>query len=304
MLGKSIRIYLADASVSGIKHAELVNWTGQAISCPRSRLPELSKWPEVSRPGIYFLFEGKHLDEGALAYIGESENVYQRLSDHDRKKEFWQEVVVFSSKDENLTKSHIKYLESNLVTTAITAGRCKLENGNSPPESALPRADRDSMQEFKQNIGMILGVLGYPILEPILQTRISEEVSALITDIDQDATISSFPELTLKIGDLVAKGNVTDEGFVLRSGSEISLNPTESIPNNAKLKRETIIAEKHGEQRGKYFVLSKDFLVSSSSLAADIVAGYSKSGPQSWKDSNGNTLKELEERALKGGIAL
>ena len=247
MIGKSIRIYLADGSVAGIKHAELVNWTGQAIACPRSRLPEFSKWPEVSRPGVYFLFEGKHLDEGALAYIGESENVYQRLTDHDRKKEFWQEVVVFTSKDENLTKSHIKYLESNLVASAISAGRCKLENGNSPPESALPKADRDAMQEFKQNIGMILGVLGYPILEPIFVPRAADDVLVANLEPSSEKVGPLFPELVLKLGDLTANGYVTDEGFVLRSGSQITLNPADSIPKNAKIKRESIISEKNGE---------------------------------------------------------
>ena len=36
--GKTIRIYLADGTATGIRHAELVNWTGQAIVCPRGRL--------------------------------------------------------------------------------------------------------------------------------------------------------------------------------------------------------------------------------------------------------------------------
>ena len=49
-LGRSIRIYLSDGSVAGIRHGEIVNWTGQAISCPRARFPELRDWPEA--PGI------------------------------------------------------------------------------------------------------------------------------------------------------------------------------------------------------------------------------------------------------------
>jgi hypothetical protein len=37
-LGKSIRIYLDGGDVSGIRYAEVVNWTGQALLFPRSRL--------------------------------------------------------------------------------------------------------------------------------------------------------------------------------------------------------------------------------------------------------------------------
>jgi len=40
MFGRSIRIYLSDASPSGLKHLEIVNWSGQAIACPRSRFSE------------------------------------------------------------------------------------------------------------------------------------------------------------------------------------------------------------------------------------------------------------------------
>ncbi len=54
--GKTIRIYLADGVPTGIRHAELVNWTGQAIVCPRGRLGELSQWEESRRPGVYILF--------------------------------------------------------------------------------------------------------------------------------------------------------------------------------------------------------------------------------------------------------
>ena len=112
MFGKSIRIYLSDGSPSGLRHVEIANWSGQAIACPRSRFSELKKWSESQRPGVYFLLEKHSTDDKNAVYIGESENVFKRLTDHDRKKDFWNEVILFTSKDENLTKSHIKYLES------------------------------------------------------------------------------------------------------------------------------------------------------------------------------------------------
>ena len=122
-IGKSIRVYLADSTVSGVRYAELVNWTGQAIACPRNRLGELSAWAEAAKPGVYFLLEARLGDSKPLAYIGESEDVADRLASHDRKKEFWNEVVIFTSKDENLTKAHVKFLEFNLVQLSQKADR-------------------------------------------------------------------------------------------------------------------------------------------------------------------------------------
>lgn len=88
MHGKNIRIYLSDGTVSGIRHAEIVNWTGQALSCPRNKISELSGWPESKRPGVYFLFGTDEQTIQQNVYIGEAENVYDRLLNHVTNKEF------------------------------------------------------------------------------------------------------------------------------------------------------------------------------------------------------------------------
>src|SRR4051794_24501624 len=105
-LGKSIRIYLDAGEVSGIRHAELVNWTGQALLCPRNRVAQLSaNWDHVvCRPGVYFLLGAEQLAAREV-YIGEAEDVLERLRRHVVEKDFWHEALVFTSKDENLTKS-------------------------------------------------------------------------------------------------------------------------------------------------------------------------------------------------------
>ncbi|MGH8858219.1 MAG: GIY-YIG nuclease family protein [Polaromonas sp.] len=127
-MGKQIRIYLADGTASSIRHAEITNWTGQALACPRSRFQDLREWDEVKRPGVYFLF-GTAEDSGDDAvYIGESEVVLDRLYAHIAGKEFWAELIAFTSKDDNLTKGHVKYLESRLIQLASEAGRYRVTN--------------------------------------------------------------------------------------------------------------------------------------------------------------------------------
>jgi len=292
--GKSIRIFLADATVSGIRYAELVNWTGQAVACPRSRLAELASWGEAAKPGVYFLFEARLGDAKPRAYIGESENVADRLVNHDRSKDFWNEAVLFTSKDENLTKAHVKYLESNLVSLSGAADRYELENGNRPLESSLPRADRAAMAEFIENIRMVLGTLGYPILEPLLKRRNIEQVD----EPDQSLSTPEVPELIFKVNNLVAHGTVTDEGFVLKKGSQLSKTNSESAALRVVKLKDQLLADGRVLDVGGHLVLQEDVLVSSSSYAAVMVAGTSRSGPQSWCTPDGRTLKVLEESAV------
>ena len=288
--GRSIRIYLADGTPSGIRHVEIANWSGQAIACPRGRFAELTKWEEVKRPGIYFLFERQASDIGNKAYIGESENVIKRLIDHERNKDFWNEVVIFTSKDENLTKSHIKYLESRLVAMGIECQRYKLENANTPTESNLPRADKDAMEEFIHNLRIIIGTLGHKLLDPIKSSATIEEI------INTKSTIG-IP-LFFCIKNLKAQGQMTDDGFLLLAGSDFAPTTNLSMPGNTKKIRDALIEEGTLKMAGENYKLLKDTLFSSSSYAAAVVAGTSRSGPQSWQDSTGRTLKVIEEQIL------
>ena len=288
--GRSIRIYLADGTPSGIRHVEIANWSGQAIACPRGRFAELTKCEEAKRPGIYFLFERQASDIGNKAYIGESENVIKRLIDHERNKDFWNEVVIFTSKDENLTKSHIKYLESRLVAMGIECQRYKLENANTPTESNLPRADKDAMEEFIHNLRIIIGTLGHKLLDPIKSSATIEEI------INTKSTIG-IP-LFFSIKNLKAQGQMTDDGFLLLAGSDFAPTTNLSMPGNTKKIRDALIEEGTLKMAGENYKLLKDTLFSSSSYAAAVVAGTSRSGPQSWQDSTGRTLKVIEEQIL------
>jgi len=289
--GRKVTIYLADGAPSGIRHVEIANWSGQAIACPRSRLNELKDWQEAQRPGVYFLLEKQTAETGDRAYIGESENVAKRLSQQDKDQDFWNEVIIFTSKDENLTKAHIKYLESRLTSISIAADRYKIENGNTPTESMLPRSDKDAMEEFIHNLRIILGTLGHRLLEPI------KMVEQVLTMNDSRPKLSQFT-FSFSIRGLTASGQQTDDGFVLFKGSSVSGKISKSMPGKTVSIREKWIADGTLAKDGENYRLTKDSILSSSSYAAVIVAGTSRSGPQSWIDEQGRSLKVVEELLL------
>ncbi|HEY6095574.1 MAG TPA: GIY-YIG nuclease family protein [Gallionellaceae bacterium] len=293
--GKSIRIFLPDATVTGIRHAEILNRTGQAIACPRNRLDELKLWPETAKPGVYLLFEARLGDSKPMAYIGESENVAERLLTHDRKKDFWNDAVIFSNKDDNLSKSHIKYLESRLESLAKTSDRYKLENGNTPTLSSLSRAERDAMEELLEDIRLVLGTLGYPILEPLIQSPSAASAAAPAPAFGS----SSSDELTFTVHKLVARGIQTGEGFVLKKGSTASKTNTDSLNSKLVKLKEQLVVDGRLVAEDDHLRLTEDVLMSSSSYAAALIAGTARSGPQSWYSADGKTLKELEDQAAE-----
>jgi hypothetical protein len=300
--GKSIRIYLKDGTVTGIKFGEVVNQTIQSISCPRLRIGELSDYPEAKRPGVYFLFGQDEETNEPKAYIGEAENVYDRLQNHIANKDFWNEVIFFVSKDENLTKSHVKYLESRLIQIAFSTKRYKIDNYNQSQLSSLPPADRDAMEEFLTYVKLLIGVLGHKLLESVTTITKKKEESAfpltVTTQDNQVITTTSNLELTLLISGLKAKALQTDEGIVVLEGSEAAKEFTNSLQHGYRVLRERLIDNGTLKLTGDKYIFQSNALFDTASPAAAIVVGYNINGPQSWKDKTGKSLKEIEKERL------
>jgi hypothetical protein len=301
MLGRTIRIYLDNGSVTGIKHSEIVNWSGQAISSPRNLVKNLKEWTEAQRPGVYFLFG---LDENGdeAVYIGESENIFERLVQHvsDSKKDFWDEVIFFTSKDENLTKAHVKFLESRLTLLAKEANRYKVLNGNNPQQSKLPRGDRDSMEEFINNIKILIGALSHKVLEPIYkQSNTTATTSEILENKNEPININNpIIELFLNIKNINSQAILTEEGIVVKKGSEAFLSEKGSLGITYKNLRKKLKEERILIENNNKLIFTQDYLFSSLSQAAAVIVGYAINGRHSWCLTDGTTLKKFEEQQL------
>lgn len=297
-LGKSIRIYLKEGTVTGIKLAEVVNLTIQAFSCPRNKLLDLNKYfsNESNRPGIYFLIGIDDKSNNDKVYIGEAENVWERLKTHDIKKDFWNEVILFTSKDENLTKSHVKYLESRLISISNKSKRYQLENSNSPSLTSLPLPDKDAMEDFILNIKLLTGTLGHKFLEtPLLTSYVDFNSNFVTPKADENFHIETKENMLFEfnVKGVKAKAIQTDEGVVVLEDSEIS--ETASRNYGYKTLREKLI-EDNIINNNKF---TKNHLFKSPSAAAAVIVGYSINGRNTWKNNDGKSLKEIEENEIK-----
>jgi hypothetical protein len=299
--GKSIRIYLKDGTVTGIKFGEVVNQTIQSIACPRLKLNELYNYTEANRPGVYFLFG---LDENTgepKAYIGEAENIYSRLQSHVINKDFWNEVIFFVSKDENLTKSHVRYLESRLIQLAITIKRYAIDNVNQSQLPMLPPADRDAMDEFLSYIRLLIGTLGHKILEEITSSAIvknatpSQDTTSAANFNDLNASNSKY---SLIVSGIKAEAIQTNEGLVVLKNSESALKTSNGLQYGYRDLREKLINDGVLKIDGERHIFQSDTLFSSPSQAAAVIVGYSINGPATWKDISGKSLKEVEKEKL------
>ena len=295
--GKSIRIYLKDGTVTGIKQAEIVNQTIQSYSCPRLRISELASYSEAQRPGVYFLFGEDEENGEPMVYIGEAENVYHRLQQHTIHKDFWNEAIIFVSKDDNLTKSHVKYLESRIIEAAFAIKRYKIDNFNQASLSSLPLPDRDGMEEFLSYIKLLIGVYGHKVLEEVIKNPKKTSDIPTANTLDESVSLVTLP-LFLSISGIKANAIQTDEGIVILKGSEAAKESTPYLSEGYKIMRQKLIDDKKLELVGDKLIFQDDVLFPSASQAGVAVVGYNINGRVSWKDANGKSLKEIEEQKV------
>ena len=134
--GKTIKIFLIDGEPNGRMSCELSNWSGKAYKIPRIKIKDCSDRDDLKSTGVYLLF-GKDDAGKDQVYIGEAESILKRLNQQLTSKDFWNEAIIFISKDENLNKAHIKYLENRLHEIAKSANRYSVENSIIPTQSSI-----------------------------------------------------------------------------------------------------------------------------------------------------------------------
>lgn len=280
--GKTIKIFLVDGEPNGRMTCELSNWSGKALKIPRKKIKESSDRPELENTGIYILFGKSDKSENKeLAYIGEAEGIYKRLNQHLSTKDFWNEALVFVSKDENLNKAHIKYLESRLHEIAKKVNRYDLENNNYPTKSIISESDQAEMEEFLENIKLLVNALGFKIFEELRKDQTFEEEIK-----------STFYINAARGAD--AKGQMTNEGFVVLRNSKIATLPTTSFPEKLISLRKSLIDDGIVTSIDSKLIFKEDYLFSSPSAAAAVVMGRSANGLREWKLKDGRILKAVE----------
>lgn len=231
--------------------------------------------------GVYFLFGSDPETGDLLAYIGEAEVIRDCLNQH-KSRDFWNSMVIFVSKDENLTKAHIRYLENRLLQEAKQIARYRLENSNTT-NPKLPESDREDMEVYLSRIRQVLPVLGSDLLTPVAGSIGNPKPQEVLICKNKGA---------------VAHGKRTEGGFVVYSGSTAVVTERPSAESQhpfVVVLRKKLLEEETLVEKGGFLIFTRDAEFDSPSSAAAVVHGGGANGLTAWKDENGKTLRALEE---------
>ncbi|MFW5703768.1 MAG: GIY-YIG nuclease family protein [Patescibacteria group bacterium] len=280
MYRKTITVFLADGEPTGSRIVEVSNWTGKAYIIPRSKIKTILEEPEnahdLTSQSVYILI-GK-CDKGEeTIYIGEAEDCMNRLLQHNSNQDFWNTAIAILSKDDNLNKAHVKFLESQLISKALNEKRATVKNSTTPTPPKLSRTDKAMLEEFQQNIELMLSSLGYRFFEPLQQKE------------------SKRMEFVCESKFASAIGTISNEGFVIFNGSVLRGNVRGNLGEADRLYwnhliETGVIVLNEDKSTG---TLNQDILISSPSRAATLVLGRGANGWITWKTKDGETLDAI-----------
>ena len=292
MRGKTINLYLMDGEPTKRIKCTLQNWTGIVYKIPRSMLDDCKTGNSdivryLKQTGIYFLL-GENIETGEkMIYIGQAvlrkngEGLLCRIQEHKRNNREkywndWNEVIVLTTQNNSFGPTEISYLENQFTLLAQKSHRYIVKNGNEPNQGNITEEKESELAEYIDYAKMIIGVLGHVVFEPIIK-ELSEK------------TISPSSSIVFAYkGKLKAHGIITDEGFALLRGSEISPSLSKSAHSF------TIKARKNYKSKiDENNCVTEDILFSSPSAAAGFVGGCSLSGNVMWVTPEGKTPKDF-----------
>ena len=291
MSGSLIRLFLVDGNPKGLRTVELSNMTIYATIFPRTKLKDFLHRNESKKPGCYILLgEDINNPEKLSVYVGEGESVDMRIKSHssgEKQKDFWNEAIVFTSKDDYITKTQIQYLESEIHKLIEETERASLENNQRPRTPNLSEVDTAEMKHFLSAVRLILSSIGIDILEPKKIVTKQEE--------KKEEIIYTFNIKNAK-GKMIIKEN---EYIVLErstamiedrpSASSSIINLRQSLIDNDVLKLNI---------NENTYIFTSDYIFTSPSYAAAAIAGGNENGRRQWK-YKGKDLNEIELEELE-----
>jgi len=274
MNSQVLTLILKDGDPTGIIECSVDEWFGIAYKIPRLLLNTAKNLEYINNTGIYILV-GDDEDSGdKVIYIGEAENIYKRLEQHNKNKDYWSECLVFVSENNSLNKAHIKYIEHELYNEAIKSQRYIIKNTDNPTKSSLGSADEIKAIKFAERIKMLSTIFGYNIFnEKVKDNEISDENLLYLT----------INKVTY------ATGIMTNEGFVVLKGSKIRDDISPKISESTKkfIKKEKMSKDIENN------TFINNHLCSTPSMAAVLILGRNSNGYNEWKDKNGKKLGDI-----------
>lgn len=276
---KIINLLLSDGNLDGLLTIEDSSWDGEMFISPRESVNKLFEQEETSFWGVYLLISEDKV------YVGQANDLKRRIKQHDKKKDFWDKVVLITTKDDSLNRSAIDYIEHELIEKSKIVGTLHIENRQVGNKTKVSRFDKVRYDNFMENALLLLQLTGVKVFVGGTESEASSDIEKTGQDIEiplASKIRETIPVVLISRNGANAKGdfNLSTQRIRLLKGSRSSSETRASFT------------------MGRYDNLFDDRILSVDipdlvpSKAAKIILRASNSGWRDWKDMDGNPIQK------------
>lgn len=294
--GSVILTHLINGDPQGIRRVTMRNKTCEMYIIPRSAFSEAKTCDAIDlrQPALYILLENIYsfADDKPKAYIGQAEDVGQRIDQHiGGKNDFFQTALVFISSDHSINKADVQYLEFEAIKDAKVAGRFDMSSNSQ--NGTLPHLTPDQLdviEEFREYVWLLTSFAGCRIFIP---PHKNSSIKA-----QEDEKVLFYITYGQGQNQIKAAAFFNQDEMSLLTGSELSKNTVKSAkPERRMALLNSMLIEGVIEDKGDRYVLVKDKAFQSPSTCAWVATGNSCNGWNSWKNSKGQTLDSVYRKS-------
>lgn len=130
---------------------------GILYSCPRDSTDILLNDDSCDKYGVYLLLSSEKV------YVGQSTDLRQRIKHHLLKKDWWEKVILLTSKNDELNQSYITYLEASLISKAQECGTLDCDNKTDGNKSNLDKFTKKLLDQYLDEALFILQLIGVDV---------------------------------------------------------------------------------------------------------------------------------------------
>lgn len=159
---KVMNLLLEEGSLNGLLTVEDSSWNnGTLLSCPREKVvSDLIGKEETERCGIYLLLSRDKV------YVGQATQLKKRITQHLLGKDWWERVVLLTTKTDELNKSDIDYIESILIEKSETCHTLDSDNKNLGNKRKVDKFRQAILDEYIDEALFVLELIGVEAFLP------------------------------------------------------------------------------------------------------------------------------------------
>lgn len=155
---KTINLLLYDGDLDGVISIEESNWNSGALYlAPRESVSELIETDACNKYGIYLLLSKN------MVYVGQSSDLSKRITQHLSEKDWWESILILTTKADSFTHTDIDYLESVLINNALKMNRLDCDNKNKENNPKVSKFQKVILDQYLSEALFLMKLIGITV---------------------------------------------------------------------------------------------------------------------------------------------